>query len=190
MKRGKVLIALLILGAIPTDINAAVAPAARAVVELGVDKNTWETRTGRDKLVDALRAYCDAIDAGLPRNSPAEDSWVRGELSAGPPRAFAVEGTREFGRLIISTVVENCKTYVGIYKRQPVSALIGLGETFTDLHNRIANDEHFEKRIGLSDDEGYLLSFGSREIGSTLLSAARFASFEADRVQVFTSRPR
>lgn len=73
------------------------------------------SKEGRTALMSAVGTYCETLDAAVPRNRPAENEWLQGEITAGGNRAMAAISSKEFGRRRMLEFTENCSKIADRY---------------------------------------------------------------------------
>jgi hypothetical protein len=94
-------------------INPELVPEASKLVELwaaSIQNATSWTGQDRHTLAVAFSAYCTAVLAVIPRNSPQEADWLHGELSANGERAGRAVQSQEFARSELLDAFDRCST--------------------------------------------------------------------------------
>lgn len=106
-------------------------PEAARLFMLSVDRNALRLENGRTALVEAASAYCELVDQQFPRNSPAEEEWLSGEVQGGGDRPLRALNSPEFARRATAAFTSTCRSYVEEYRRGGRQAgLIGLAYAF------------------------------------------------------------
>lgn len=97
---------------IPTPTQDKTAGAEMVSASL-VELNTLNDGT---KLVSAAHKYCLAVRDAFPTNSPAEQSWLDKETSAGTKRQLRAMSSAEFGRAKAMEFTMLCDIYATKFK--------------------------------------------------------------------------
>lgn len=94
-----------------------------AAMAMSLEENAHDIET-RLAFAGRVRDWCSGIAGSVPRNSPAEDQWLRDELSSGlDARLSRALNSEEYSRWSLVSVLGECgilaSTVVEILYRQP-----------------------------------------------------------------------
>jgi len=123
----------------------------------------------RTALVQVASDYCAEVSKIYPRNSPAEEEWLRSESNGGENRVVRVLQSAELGRRFAANFTTQCKAYASAYSAtvQRRTALIGLAYTFTQFER----DASLYAHKNAVDGERYGFGFLSGVTEALLLAA-------------------
>ena len=122
MIRQAIMAACFSVCAISAAVRADFAPASKALFMDALDSKLTTTPQGRAKLASDADVYCAFIEHDFPRNSPAEDQWLDGEIAGGSDRMLRAIGSTEFGRRRAAVFVSDCKLFGNLLRAKPDSS--------------------------------------------------------------------
>lgn len=136
---------------------------AQELALLSIKRSDFAEQAVRLRYVETLKAYCHALGAAYPKNSPSEDTWVLGELKSGSVnRASRALGSAEFGRLEAARFIDECVNWTNNYisnanGRREIKS-IALFSLIRALIRYAPDAEHFAKMNGLDENRWAFLA--------------------------------
>ncbi len=162
-------VAILFTGGSPASAEP-LSSAAGALVTHAVDEKALKTELARKMLTARVKAYCEEIRGVFPRNSPAEDAWLKGEIEAGGERVTRVLSSPEWGRRQVNSFTDGCLRQTSALENLPenAKAYAGLGYIFA----RLGNDSGYYARRNNIDPEKFGFPLVVNLVTQSLLAAA------------------
>lgn len=143
-------------------------PEAAQLFTAALPHDKFASESSRNAFVLAAGAYCTKVSKVWPRNSPAEDEWLRAEMAGEGERFLRAIRSVEFGRRIAWVFSVECENFVSEYRKGNESlGLVGLAYTF----NRFAPDAAFHAQQNSVSSKALALGGLSFVTGSFLDAA-------------------
>ncbi|MCL4671685.1 MAG: hypothetical protein KJZ64_01840 [Sphingomonadaceae bacterium] len=172
-------LAMLCLAAPRQAVAAEWSNAADQLVSAAISGNMREPADRRN-LVQAALTYCDEVEIAFPRNSPADDRWLDGEIAAGGERAGRTLMSAEFGRRKAQAFVRDCKSsaigYLNDGHEHRTIAIIALAKAFADFDT---DTEYYATSNGVNADRFSFLFIDT--IADSLINASLYEAAQSNR---------
>ncbi|MBY8335888.1 hypothetical protein KYN89_02385 [Alteriqipengyuania sp. NZ-12B] len=142
----------------------------QAMLSASRSSDNFESRTSRLALVESSEAYCRSLKSVFPTNSPADDSWLDGELNGGGDRPLQALSTIQMVRRMANNFVGECLYFAAMARANPDSpkAYIALAMSFDKANGNL----HVRADETGVDVKAYALELG---LGWTLSGFLRAA---------------
>lgn len=113
----------------------------KAMIIASLSQDNMAEAAKRLELVDAIGAYCQSLERAFPKNSPAENAWLQGEMGGEPDRMMRAvespEAARRQAEAFVISCTSNARAYSAGGNRPKV--LVALALTFNRFQYEAAD---------------------------------------------------